>query len=1040
MPLTPDDAPLPATGSAMDEIGGAEDAPLLAGAGGAVPSIPHTTVYVLPVMFTVLSPWQTLSQYAAKCDRSRPDGVNKSWIGVNRFWNGVGYLTDIVWPVAYGAMFAVDLKHFQNASVDCYGTTLGQILIGLSPNYSTAHCALTSSVGSQKPDEFGFWAPMFIYAGAATIGVVNIFRSPWPYSSRHSAGSTNRLLYTAIHANNVVAVNALGDGDRRQRFSAIAALAEIVQQCGTENELGRTAFKHLCDAASYSELSSSRPKALATYLYANYKLFVLGRVLKTPPKRLYAALFTLTILPLNIFAKINLWRLFIQKWILAGEYWHGLRECDDSGLDWSFANEAATFACRACDWEFVSYARSLSPQGCLDGLLENARSPDTLLQGLSDLSRYGNFTHMDFSRQNFLSWTVLEWQALMDQLSSFSETAFAALNFSQAQAGPVPMDVDQLQALCDFLAEYTASFRSLDFSSINLGPDAAEQFIGVLNGTVLEFLSLRNTLLGDLGMEAMNSISPYSTFRQLDVSDNGITGYGIEQLMNATVALGVHELDISMNPIGATGIAALASRLYVSLLEAIDVSGIDFSRVHPAVLQEFAESICNTTTLQNLTLSGCNLADQTLAAISARFNDSAITAVDFSNNYIGANGVAAFVKQVAGREMVSVDFSQNFIDDLALNVLSQLQSAQWFIGNNIFSAAAFEQFIQTLPGSITSSVNLDHTVPADDAMMALFNMLAHNTTQVVAVSCVDCALSESTAVALFNALSQTAITTLYLPANAIAGALAALNAANTELETLDVTDNGIPADAMMAFINTTHGSALSVLQAGNNLFNDTVGLLLAHCMVGGVADVSRLGNAEPDLDFNLALSQGTPMTNLSYLDFSESGMMGDGIVALCQVALLTQFDIQHLLFSGLSHRVDTGVSGCPFNTTDVVVPSVLSMAAIDMPDSTLTVITSLLTYFVTALAGGQSASGIVKTLMSGLMIIYMLSEVGDMPVEVGLAAFAGMEFLKQLMEPVVTHQSSITHQGVFRQRREGASGSDVQIDMSRHQQQPSFHG
>jgi serine/threonine protein kinase/hemoglobin-like flavoprotein/Ran GTPase-activating protein (RanGAP) involved in mRNA processing and transport len=142
-----------------------------------------------------------------------------------------------------------------------------------------------------------------------------------------------------------------------------------------------------------------------------------------------------------------------------------------------------------------------------------------------------------------------------------------------------------------------SQLETLDVSSNDVGPQGAMALASSPMVRRLKSLALADNRLGDAGLAALLGAPFLSGLRTLDVAQNNITAGGIVLLIGAPLELQV--LDLSRNPLGREGAAALTSALSRLRLRALGVGDCQLSGTAVATLIALAP-----VTLRELTVAG----------------------------------------------------------------------------------------------------------------------------------------------------------------------------------------------------------------------------------------------------------------------------------------------------------------------------------------------------------------------------------------------------------------------------------------------------
>jgi Ran GTPase-activating protein (RanGAP) involved in mRNA processing and transport len=155
--------------------------------------------------------------------------------------------------------------------------------------------------------------------------------------------------------------------------------------------------------------------------------------------------------------------------------------------------------------------------------------------------------------------------------------------------------------------------------------------------------------------------SPHvAKLRELDVGRNRIDALHLRLLFHNTTLKQLRHLDLSQNPFGSQGIAALVDVPALATLESLDLAGV---RITLPGFQKLAEA--RLPNLKRLSLRATGVGVQALRIIikSPLFNQ--LRELDLTLNEINARGVVPLLREVCFESIETLDLRDNNISNTA---------------------------------------------------------------------------------------------------------------------------------------------------------------------------------------------------------------------------------------------------------------------------------------------------------------------------------------------------------------------------------------
>ncbi|XP_041822650.1 NLR family CARD domain-containing protein 3-like [Chelmon rostratus] len=200
-----------------------------------------------------------------------------------------------------------------------------------------------------------------------------------------------------------------------------------------------------------------------------------------------------------------------------------------------------------------------------------------------------------------------------------------------------------VEALSSVLSSQSSSLRELDLSNNYLMHSGVELLSAGLESQhcTLETLRLSGCNLTERSVGALSSVlsSQSSTLRELDLSNNNLQDSGVKLLLSAHSTL--ESLRLSGCNLTERSVEALSSVLssQSSSLRELDLSNNNLQDSGVKLLSAALES--EHCTLETLRLSGCNLTKRSVEALSSVLSSqsSSLRELDLSNNNLQDSGV-----------------------------------------------------------------------------------------------------------------------------------------------------------------------------------------------------------------------------------------------------------------------------------------------------------------------------------------------------------------------------------------------------------------
>lgn len=228
----------------------------------------------------------------------------------------------------------------------------------------------------------------------------------------------------------------------------------------------------------------------------------------------------------------------------------------------------------------------------------------------------------------------------------------------------VPLREVRLVAVQPFMAElarcqHLAGLRRLDLSGNRIGAGGMRELANSPYLGGLRELVLSGNDLGPEGMRWLARASWFAELQTLEAADNGIVASEAEAVLAAAPNL-VH-LDLSRNPLGRDGGAALAKSPGTARLESLAASGCGLG---PDSTSDVLRG--DFRSLRRLDLSF----NRTGPAIAVSL-PPALTSLDLSFNDLGDGGIAALTASPPPTTLTSLNLAANRISPAGLRQLSE---------------------------------------------------------------------------------------------------------------------------------------------------------------------------------------------------------------------------------------------------------------------------------------------------------------------------------------------------------------------------------
>ncbi|CAN5306538.1 hypothetical protein BH10PSE19_BH10PSE19_18310 [soil metagenome] len=841
------------------------------------PSSPFISAPLLPVP-PLFSNWDGVHL-------PEPATLNKI-LRVNRFMAGTSVITDKVWPTLLFALLSHEgYTLFTDPSVEHFSDRLKATFLGIA-NEQTAW---SRHLGSSVPGDFGdyrYWIGAALLAfGPTLLGMLNALSHraltvtlyndelsqirEWLRATATPARFLDtvrpfllpcNLLRQGIDRADVFMSWGLDGGrswvaelehiathhysfTRWQAMSALARIADAREKPSLNPHLQRPVLDALQRLAE--------PK---TSLYAKYLLWTLNRSTASVPLQtafwLYAGY--------QLYAGFRRVEIIAQKSMGLYEYQQAKDECNTTAQGRYVLTQAGRHECLSCDETFVSYHDQHTPQGCLDGLLSRARSPQTILELQGKLALQAGFSridHIDLSAQTWPSWEDVQWDAFLTPF----ENALPRLQLFNLSRSPLntssPSD-GKAARLGQFFQKIPTDI--IDLHNQELGPLRFKALFPNRYNVSTYTLDISGNLLGDAS-HLPQTVSAMPHLRTLLTEDNEMTDAGVGRL--APTLHSVTDISLAGNSLTAQGVA--------SVLQTRSLAHVDFSRMPMPVdsMQALGPAL---TTLRSVRLVDCTIDEIAMQGFIPYVGNGSVSDYDLSHNPIADQALVSFITALPDGRVRLLNIGYIGMTDTGLGVAapeiakSGVQDLR--ISGNRLTAAG-------LRGLMPHATQLTTLIASnnkfgDEGALVITEALTSQPYALQHVDLADSGIGCTGGRALLQVMPKTGVRQLHLAGNKLTDEALSSASDLSRLTTLDLSRADLNASSLEHLTESLRAAnaTLTQLILNHNPMGGA-GLRLAQGLIAPTPlHVAEIGDGVINIDLQRTLAATTPATPLSRIE------------------------------------------------------------------------------------------------------------------------------------------------------------------------------
>lgn len=829
---------------------------------------------------------------------------------VQSFFNGSALFMRILWPITYFSLVVIDFSNLMNMPYP-FDSSWWQILLGLSNNEDPASASLTSSLGSRRPDTWGFWAiRAVLYSSPVLFGLVNLVRNCRRPSDNAELSSRS----TSVSDTTTTSDIKIGyDGQEKafhidgQYFHQFAYLFER-QKLGSRKR---------ADMLNDIERSGGHPSCLHRAI-----LSCLCWSMGVNDFIIHHVLFYLFVAIPGWLPTINYFRMIVTDILLWKSYYEQKVLCGNQNRELVWSNEVGEYRCDACVFPFVDYASRQTIEGCLERLFSYNRTATTLTASLVAVSnQLAAIRSVDLSQQDIFSFSLDDLECLLSTLSS----DLPNIQFLNLSALPV-IQVLTDQSL-DMLVEYLSALPNLEVLDLSglviLNQSNLVLLEYLTNASIREFYWSQAGLGFDSWVAYVNATA--KSVRKLVLQSSSLLPPDNEALVLKPLVNG-SSIDLRHSLINQKMLNSLVNWFSMSSLLRLDISGLDLGVLNASLLWPAVRMA------SNLSLSSCNLGDDDLGEMAVGLTGGQVVDLDLSRNRFGYLGVS-YLENIT-KSLQGLDIGNNNLADAIyyLNLWLRNSTIEYLSISGIYLNEHDQRIL--LGAVLNSTVNrlvCSNMCLSDSVWVEFVDQLVASEKQMISLDLSGNPITNMGVSTVFDAADELGLQELYLSEVDLSESIAnsswyALLSQNSSLDILDISGSNLGDDNLDYLGSSLRNSQLTGLEIADNKFS-------ANGLHGFIKNMryepSFLEKIEPEdnVDYRHYLYEYTHQDNsLQYWALQGVNLSVSNLHEICLELLNFGLNISgvgfdpHQLF--MSSQV--GVAGCPAAIANGAAQAVLS--------------------------------------------------------------------------------------------------------------------
>lgn len=515
--------------------------------------------------------------------------------------------------------------------------------------------------------------------------------------------------------------------------------------------------------------------------------------------------------------------LMIKKLMDIAYYFHDKSTCENKGNYFRFLTQSERYECVACDWPFVSYQSSFTPQTCLENLLQRRMTPIKLGRYLQQLPSVRGISRVDLSQQDWSNWSVSDWEEFLLTLAPRMMSPLELFNVSGiTEALSSASTEQQIQALAQLLSQINVT--QFDMSHQRL---TDESFLLLLDSLV--YPSLNALYLTDTNMTDNSAIylSELVANRGFNLSDlhlaaNQLGDRGITEISQIVSNSSLQLLNLAQNLFSDLGLQKLGLGIQQSAIQSLDLSDQLFS---VQGLRLFNEALKGNSTLSQLKLRNVGLTNDHLIALQNCIAN--LEVFDISANLLDGEAIQ-FVLNISKQTLKSLVVHNNDVDEKTSRLIAQVlptTSLQHLDLSKNYLKAGFKELAKALPNSTLLSLICEDCDLQDKDVIALASVFS-NTTRLQSLNLNKNQITDAALLDWLAELSENSLRELQLSDNEISSSnesapLLAQDLTQLNLTLLDLSNNRLDKDFFNELAGLLPQSKLQQLSLSGNTLEAT---------------------------------------------------------------------------------------------------------------------------------------------------------------------------------------------------------------------------
>lgn len=856
----------------------------------------------------------------------------------NQFKEGAKPILKTANPLALASLLAYDIYQFYQYPQYRYNDTLLTILTGLS----TSRHHLSTNFGGYLPTDYKTWAGLGLILTAplaaglsqwlrnnswrkpltqkAYADLINDLVHPSNFSNRSISRAAWAILYDQDldDSQQITLATHLANLNHPQQFftqlASLGALHQLADQIKSrhlstlrlQSNIHLKTFTHIRGIALTALQDTAKnnmrnPPArflhsLPANVYANYLAWSLGNSQSTPWSFLFnsASLIYYPFLAYSaarfieslVFKLQNLYQFFVQK-----------NNCEADHKTWAYMKQIQDYACSICgDLDHIYYKNVFSSQGCLDGFLAYPQIPQNIIQLLNRLENHPGLKSLDFSNQNSSSWTIDEFQSVLNSVKLAFHDEMALFNLSSATPDLIWVQDSKADILANFISQQ--AITQIDVGNLSLGDQKATTLLESINtnsptnNTATNYIDFSSNNVTDQIIMPLGQRIQSKLIYTVKLANNQITSLGIVQLKRYLLTSAVDHLDISGNAIDQMGVDTLAEIItQTPSLRVLDLSNMDLSEIDFTRLGQALSKSC----VKVLYLRSTSISDAQIQQLAPAF--ATLESADLSDNAIGDTGAIYLFSSAQHGALKHVNLSGNIVGDIGMEVAGRILPAtaieSFDISSNSFTVNGFRQFMKNSTTSALRSINVANNFlgnAAADIVVASMNSL-------IQINLSNNLIDDDGGIPIINKLPDSIVQKLNMSNNLLTSKslIAAAGIIHkTQLTDFDVSYNSIDLIGAQVFAPSLPHSLLTKFSLSGNPIKPKGARAIAENLITKIPNMDELADSTISADESLALEQANANTPLTDLGLRNVEMDTETAMMLCTELPQTLISINNI--------------------------------------------------------------------------------------------------------------------------------------------------